>query len=673
MATVPEALPERIGRFVSDHEAGWRNQELIRTTWYDKERLLVGRLADQYSRKTARSHVTDAHLSTLAWERQMRVCSQLPSGQAYSVSKKDEKAAALENLILSKYIIPNANSQFDLLTKLRMTGVYASTYGAQFVLYDYRIDDDYIGPDFWLIPARNITFQPGRNNVQDCAWVDISTVQNKNYIDNLIKSKPASWDLKALKVLSDAVKDGATPSRDTDYQKRTAVEESRTTGSNQSSSTARVELITRYEKGKSGHWVTWAADYPQAGILRDIPNPHKSGKIPIVGRYCFPLLDSVWGLGDFERGMSMQKAKDSLINLYLEAVKMSIFPPLKIDLDNVTISTIRMEAGARWLMKDMNAVQAHEASPMGVQEFTQTYEFMTTALQNQFGTTDTSTNGSQAGNPAFGRTPEAIQKLNQKESARDAWDRYMLETFIQELYEGMINLLGEKQEKPINFHLFDKDLEDIESQFSDEDCKKLLTKWDNRSAKITIPKSLVGGAYEFVIDPSSSKESDEQAQQESLEKILGVYMPNMQVWDQILTANSQKFNAAEALKQYIFNSGVSDPDEILESTEDDGDGSDDESNPQDQAQDAMQQPQPQPQAPMQPQQPQQPPMPQQPVVQPPMMPQQPSTADQTGQILQSVQAGADPSQVMDHLSQASNIRDPQAMAVASQILPGGNR
>src|SRR6185503_9090178 len=116
----------------------------VQSTWSDRERLLINRPADSYSQKSTRSHVTDGHIATLAFDRQARVAAQLPTGTMYDLDSKDEKSAILMNLVLNKYILPNANSQMDALTKLRMTGVYASLYGACPILYDYRVDDEYI-------------------------------------------------------------------------------------------------------------------------------------------------------------------------------------------------------------------------------------------------------------------------------------------------------------------------------------------------------------------------------------------------------------------------------------------------------------------------------------------------------------------------------------------------
>ena len=570
-------IPADLQGIIRDNEAAWNALATVRETWKDKERLLVGRLADQYSQKNSRSKVTDAMLSTLAWERQMRVCSQLPSGTLFTLtgskkSKTDEseRQAALMNSVFFKYVVPHANSQFEALTKIRMSGVYASVYGAQFILYDYRIDDEYVGPDFWLLPARNVMPQPGRNSISDCAWVDVSTIVNKNYVDSIVKRKSTKWNTAALKRLSTMVKDGAIPARDLNDNKKSAVETAnQATSSTLGSRTGRIELVTRYERGNDGHWITWAPDYPSAGILRDIPNPHKSGTIPIVARYCYPLLDSIFGLGDFERGMTLQKAKDSLVNLYLEAVKLSIFPPLKMDPSLLTPSTIKWQAGSRWLVKDMNnAVQAVETNPMGVQTFQGTSEFLNTALMNQFGTTQTTSSVGESSNPGYGKTPEALQMQGEKESARDNWDRYMLETCVQELYEGMANLLCTNQEKPIQYHLHDEDLEAIKAQFDDEDdAKEVIQDLNDRTGKLTVTKSMLPDGVTFFVDPNSTLKQNEDGQNEALQKIMSAYMQNPQVIDQLLGADNLKFNFGAAFKQFIYNSGVNDPDDIITDVE----------------------------------------------------------------------------------------------------------
>jgi hypothetical protein len=564
---------------------GWQFLWPIRRLWWDRERLLISHLADSYSMKSTRSHVTDGHLATLAFERQARVAAQLPTGSIYSLSsdKKAEESAQLMNMVLNKYILPGANSQFDALTKLRMSGVYASVYGAQPLFYDYRIDDEYIGPDFWLIPPRNFIPQPYKNSIRDCDWVMISTTVSVSYLESILERKNTSWNKANIKQLIQEAKKGKVPERDLDSTRRSEVENIRVFSWPQADqgSAARLELITKYEKGKNGKWITFAKDYKDIGALRSIMNPHKSGRIPVVMRQCFPLVDSIWGLGDFERGITLQKAKDSLINLYLDGVKLSIFPPLKIDATVVTASTIKLQAGARWLMKDLNAVQQFDTNPQSLQTFQGTYQFLTSALLTQFGTTDTQVNKEDTGNPAFGKTPAAINMLQDKEGARDNWDRYQLEMAIEDLWGGMINLLAENQEKPINFNIFKSDVEQILKQFGeqdDDDPKKIKPPkymtmlGTQKAARITLPKSLISGQYKYIIDASSTLKAKDEDENQTWVELLQFYFSNPQIIDQYLQTDGLKFNAGEAIKQTVYSSSISDPDTIITEIGDDQPG-----------------------------------------------------------------------------------------------------
>lgn len=556
----------------------WQFLWPVRRLWWDRERLLINRLADSFSQKSTRSHVTDGHISTLAFERQARVAAQLPTGTVYAISsdKKAEESAMLQNMVLNKYILPNANSQFDALTKLRMSGVYASVYGAQPIFYDYRIDDEYIGPDFWLIPPRNFIPQPYKNSIRDCDWVMVSTVVSVSYLQNIIDRNSKTWNLDAVKQLIAEAKKGKVPLRDLDSTRRSEVENVRVYSWPQADTgpSARVELVTKYEKGQKGRWITWAKDYKDIGALRDIPNPHKSGRIPVVMRQCFPLVDSIWGLGDFERGITLQKAKDSLINLYLDGVRMAIFPPLKIDMTAVTASTIKLQAGVRWLMKDLNAVQAFEQNPQALTSFQGTYQFLTGALLNQFGTTDTQVNKADTGNPAFGKTPAAIDLLQDKEGARDNWDRFQLEKCLEDLFGGMINLLSEKQEKPINFNLFKDDVDEILDRFGDKDVddfgmekvtppKYMTMLGTQKAAKITLPKSLISGKYQYIIDASSTLKSEDEDQNQKWIDLLQFYFSNPQVIDQYLQKDNLQFHAGQAIKQTIYTSNIQNPETVI--------------------------------------------------------------------------------------------------------------
>jgi len=90
-----------------------------RDLWDEYENLFHNILTGAIDDET-KSRMFDPVLSTMAIERSNRVMAQMPTGKVRAMSKNDEGASKLMNLTLDKYIFPNAKSQFDFLTKMRL-------------------------------------------------------------------------------------------------------------------------------------------------------------------------------------------------------------------------------------------------------------------------------------------------------------------------------------------------------------------------------------------------------------------------------------------------------------------------------------------------------------------------------------------------------------------------
>lgn len=554
----PDQEEQPIDVLAKQYTTAWDALVPLRQTWTEKEQALLAKANDSFTGNIVKGKITDASLSTLAFERQARVAAQLSTGKVYPAGKKDEGKARLANIVLQRYIIPNANSQKNMLVKQRLWGVYASVYGSMPMLYDYRVDDDYIGPDCWLIDPRMFLPQPGRNSIQESEWAMVSTIVTRSQVEEMANKKKTNWNIDKLKQLLKASKDGK-PSRYNDSDKDSETSSSRY---DKSLSKDEIELVTKYESGEAGHWLTFAPDYKDVGILRDIANPHKSAKIPIVIRDCFPLLNSIYGLGDFERGMKIQKAKDSLLGLRLEFAKNKVFPPLKINTKDVTVSTIKYGAGRKWLVSDMNAVQAQTFGNESDNAFQSVFSVLNTIQQNQFGTTDTSVSKDDSANAQYGKTPQALKMLEQRENARDTWDRFMHEQAVQDLYEGMINLLSSNIEKPINFTIFEEEVRQIAEEYGN-DVLQILDR--GKLGAMTVSKKNINTdkGYTYVVDANSSLAKDDKDQLDALTQtyMMAAQDPNLQM---ALQQQGIKWDQAEHFKRILINSGVTDWERILQ-------------------------------------------------------------------------------------------------------------
>ncbi len=523
----------------------------IRNTWSEKEALVMCRLEDSISKNTAKSQVFDPRILTIISERMFRVMAQLPSGKVKTLTKKNTGKSMLMDLILNKYVVPNATSQHDILSKNRMVNFYSHVYGTMPVLVDWVIRDDYVGPDYYMIPPRDFVPQPNKYSINDCDYAFVVNRVSRKWL----KSR-TGW--QGIGQLLDQSKGKGSPAISTERQSYAQT----TWGQDffeENNDSKPIDLVTKYMPDR---WVTFALDYPDIPALRDIENPHGNGKLPFGVKHSFPLLDRFWGLGEVEKGQSLQLAINSLINLYLDGVKYSIFPPLKIDLTGVVQSTIKIEPGAKWVMKRMDAVDTMNVSPQGLNTFQSTYQFMIAALLNQAGTTDTTV--SDVTDPGMGKTPAAVNFLAGRQNARDAYDRFQTELFIEQVYDRFIDLVATKQEKPIKMDLFDEEIAQIGNAHPD-----LLEVIDDGNATLVVdPEQVKDTRYKYTIDAGSTYKKDEQLEKMELEAKMAMILqlPNApqeisQTGGVFLGDNFIDFG--EMFKRSMISSGIQDWDKIV--------------------------------------------------------------------------------------------------------------
>lgn len=523
----------------------------IRETWDEKEEILTGTLSDTLSDST-KSQVFDPRLSTIILERAARVMGQLPHGKTLAVSKDDRGKNMLMNLCLEKYVLPNANSQYDFLTKMRMMDMYSLVYGVFFGLVDWTVDEkkDYIGPDLWLLPIRDVFPQPGAVSVNDSEWIQVSTWHTLDWV----KGRNKDW--KNLDTIITQLKNKGGKARDTlDAERRTNRESEyqNTVVANM------VEFRTEYRtfggKKDLGQWITYAPDYDV--VVREKDNPHENGELPIVSKHAFPLLDSIYGLGEFERGMTLQKAVNSLINLYLDGVKMSLFPPIMVNKDQVVPSSIMFQPAAKWLVTRPDAITQLNLNPQGLSTFQSTYGFLISALLNQAGTTDTTNNTTT--DPSLGRTPQALNMLNQRESSRDNWDRFQMEKTVESIMGKFVNLISKKQEKPITLRLFAEEIEEIANVYPDV---VEMYEGDDRGEVNVKAGEFEGTMFDYQMVSGSTVVADKEKEVQNMNTLMAMFMQSPQLIDE-MRRNGKDVNFAELVTRLVTASGVQDWEKII--------------------------------------------------------------------------------------------------------------
>lgn len=537
-------------------DAAFKYLKTKRELWDDVEKLFHNQLNDANSLK-GQGRVFDPRLATLTLERGYRVMAQLQTGKVKPISTNDIGSGKLMNLLLDKYVIPNANAQFDLLTKFRMTDIYSNIYGNFFSLIDWDVKKNgYVGPDMWLLNIRDVFPQVGAVSIEDSDYIIVRTWKPLSYFESLRGQDGFKNVDKIVEKLKS--KSGSKQSRETeDISKR---EEKEYPQSDPAKNGGYFQVLTQYEGDR---WVDLCVDAEEE--FRDQKNPHENGELPVACKYSIPLLDDFMGMGDFERGKSMQMVINSNWNLYLRAVEMSIFPPVMFNKRAIAEgSSIQYLPAAKWMFNEPigNVASPLSLSPQGISTFNNTQQAANGSILNMFGTTDTTV--TQQTESGYGKTPRALAMQQQRENTRDNADRYYMEMFVKKVMKKMVNLLSKKQSKAITVRLFGDEIEQLKRSYLE-----IAEYYDEKSGKLTVDKKVTGSVlYDYEIISGSTFAADQQTQQENMSMLLEMFMkaqtPNGNWMVQQLSQDGYNFKFGELFKRIVSSSGIQDWDKILE-------------------------------------------------------------------------------------------------------------
>lgn len=500
------------------------------------EAMLVSQVYDQESRKT-RNGITDGSAATILIERASRVVGQLGTGVTKASGKKDKGKALFMDILRQKHINPNANAQMPFLNKIRSWEMYSGVYGYMPMYVDWHVSPSgYIGPDCWLWNPRNFVPQAGRATIADMDYCHAIAYVTEGYLRDLLEEpEDAGWDKDAIEELLMTIK-GKKGSKEVDEKRDSYVRRKR-----ESQATDEICIATRYEAGKGGQWCTFA---PEHGFikLRAIDNPHKNGKIPFIVKPAIPLYDSFYNLGDMQRFKSIQFAKDGLTNFYFQGLKTNLFPPLVVNSNGVIKHTVSQEAGAIIQETVPNSIRRLETSNAGLSTYQAASSQLQGMLLNNAGTTDTKANAENSMNPGFGKTPEALRFLQERENTRDNQQRAYLEAALEELYDYMFSLYGTIGTENIAIDLYEEDLIEIVNAGYEDVLEMVERNESGSTGRLIIkPDNIKGVEYKFYIDHNSTAKSSKAEQKQNLVDLLEI-LKSMNNFEQQLAQNGEQLN-----------------------------------------------------------------------------------------------------------------------------------
>ena len=522
-------------------------------SWEQKEKVASGLLASQTVNKN-KSRVNSNSLLNLVIDQASRVMAQLPTGKVKAIDQADSGKSYLMQCVLEKYILPKANSQWDMLTKFRMIEMYSLIYGSMPALVTYTVKPDYIGPDLEILHPRNVRVQAHKYSIEDADYVFVNTLVPMSFLKGILKREETVYNKEAVQKLLEECKDRrpSIDEEDKSYeQKQDYTEQSK----------GQIALTTKYAKNR---WIVYSREHNI--IIRDSKNPNEDGELPVVMKYTYPLLDRIYGLGLFDRGKSIAFAMDSLTNMYLDSVAMSIHPPYVYNRAGIDQTTLKMGPGALIAELIPNSLRQMNISPIGTNTYQGVSQALKSQLLNMAAATDTTVSAGQ--DIEMGKTPEAIRQQRDRQGARDNWDRGMMEKFVEKVYSKMVTIMSKKQTVPIDIEIFDEDIQKIQEKYPEADLA-VFDSGDTATLKVA-PDELndeeKSVKYKFIIDNGTTLRKDESIQNETLLGIINAYAGNPAI-EQAMIKDGKRLNMAEVYKRFVQTSGVENPDKLFEDVE----------------------------------------------------------------------------------------------------------
>lgn len=521
--------------------------------WEQKEKLASGLLATVTENKF-KSKVNSNSLMNLVIDQSSRVMAQLPTGKVKAISDTDKGKSYLMQCVLEKYILPKANTQWDMLTKFRIIEMYSLIYGSMPALVTYKISSNYVGPDLEVLHPRNVRVQAHKYSIEDADYVFVNTIVPMSFLTNILKREETVYDKKAVQELVEACKDAKPQIEEEDKtyeQKQDKTERDRN----------QIALTTKYMRDR---WIVFSREHNI--VIRDSKNPNEDGELPVVMKYTYPLLDRIYGLGLFDRGKSISFAMDSLTNMYLDSIQMSIHPPTIVNLNGIVPASLKRTPGVFWQETIPNSIRQMSVSPIGTNTYQQVSQVLKSQLLNMAAATDTSV--AQGQDVEMGKTPQAIRQQIERQGARDNWDRGMMEKFVEKVYSKMVTIMSKKQVMPIDIEIFDEDIQKVQEKYPEANLEVFES---GETANLNVsPEDLndenKSVKYKFIIDNGSTIRKDEQVQNETLLAIINAYSGNPAI-EQAMMKDGKRLNMAEVYKRFVQTSGVDNPEQLFEEIE----------------------------------------------------------------------------------------------------------
>lgn len=431
--------PEQVLVEVKKHYDDWTEDRDTRMTrdngWNDVLDAYFGRLPDDFPYL---SRVVDPRLRTTIVEKKARITNSKLRGRLVPREGADIVTARINNALLD-FQWDNAQDGGSMSHKWGMMDQDTRLFGSCFGLVTWKYEEEEVdgekkvlfnGNEFKPLDVRNVGLTHG-DNVRNANWVQVSEWFTLDELDNE-NQFPGDPKYPGLKELKAKLAENTQDRRDTNYTSRIKSLKGLTDRLGDDEAFPVLEIVTEYRKDR---WITFSPKHNV--LLRDIKNPYKHGKIPVVQLKYFPLSDDPWGESEVESVLPLWRAIQATINGFLDTMNVHMKPPLKLLEGGVRMETIEWGPEAMWVMTQENAITEHSGSGEPLRYFQTTYSSLVAAFNTAMGDSSQGIGGVDPFNPQ--KTATEVTKQAQQQNVRDEDNQSSLADALKDMMSMWIS------------------------------------------------------------------------------------------------------------------------------------------------------------------------------------------------------------------------------------------
>ena len=405
---------------VQAHYVDWTEDRDIRMTrengWNDVLDAYFGRLPDNWPYL---SQIVDPVLRTTIIEKKARLTNSKLRGRLVPREGADIVGARINNALLD-FQWDNAKDGGSMNHKWGLmdqdTRLFASCFGLVTWKYCEYADEKgekkvtFNGNEFKHLDVRNVGLTHGDNIrnakwVQVCDWVTFEELENENQL-------PGKPKYPGLEQLRSSLAENSQDRRDGNYTSRIKSLKGLTDRLGEDEAFPVIEVVTEYRENQ---WITFSPKHNV--LLRDIENPYKHKKIPLVQLKYFSLSDDPMGESEVESVLSLWRAIQATINGFMDTMNIHMKPPLKILEGLARMETIQWGPEAQWIINQENAVTEHVGSGEPLRYFQTTYSALKSAFSTAMGDSSQGVGSVDPFNPD--KTATEVNKQEKQQNVRD--------------------------------------------------------------------------------------------------------------------------------------------------------------------------------------------------------------------------------------------------------------